>query len=62
MVHSVRGYIVVLAVIAACAILPMNFCKTANADEAAPTFQDVASSIYGQLLVMMMTEQCMSLD
>ena len=48
MVHSVRGFIIVLAVIAGCAILPMNFCKTANADEAAPTFQDVASSIYGQ--------------
>ena len=50
MVHSVRGYLIMLAVIAGCAILPMNFCKTANADEAeaAPTFQDVASSIYGQ--------------
>jgi hydroxylamine dehydrogenase len=48
MVHSVRGYLLMLAVIAGCVVLPMNFCKTANADEAAPTFQDVASSIYGQ--------------
>ena len=37
-----------LAIIAGCALLPMNFCKSANADDAAPTFQDVASSIYGQ--------------
>ena len=37
-----------LAIIAGCALLPMNFCKNASADDAAPTFQDVASSIYGQ--------------
>lgn len=49
MVHLVRSYIVVLLIIAACAILPMNFCKSIHAEEeAAPTFQDVASSIYGQ--------------
>ena len=48
MMHSVRGYLLMMAVIAGCAILPMNFSKSVNADEAAPTFQDVASSIYGQ--------------
>jgi len=46
--QSVRGYLMMLAVIAGCALLPMNFSKSANADDAAPTFQDVASSIYGQ--------------
>ncbi len=48
MMRSVKNCIIMLAIIAGCALLPMNFCKSANADDAAPTFQDVASSIYGQ--------------
>ena len=48
MIRSIKGCLLMLAIIAGCALLPMNFCKNASADDAAPTFQDVASSIYGQ--------------
>jgi hypothetical protein len=38
----------ILIMVATCAFTSADFCKNAHAEEAAPTFQDVASSIFGQ--------------
>ncbi|MHC4453797.1 MAG: multiheme c-type cytochrome [Planctomycetota bacterium] len=51
MSHLVRRFSVcvsILMMVAACALTSTDFCKNTYAEEAAPTFQDVASSIYGQ--------------